>query len=83
MDRMDLVAAIPLLAMRTLRMGRFPPRALTYSSTVWVVPEELDEAVVSSRVAAQREVEVATSLFGKKALLSAPKMLRLVEEVRA
>ncbi|KAL3790835.1 hypothetical protein ACHAW5_008042 [Stephanodiscus triporus] len=47
MERMDLVAAMPLFAMRTLRMARLPPRDLTYSSTA-----STEVAEVLSRVAA-------------------------------
>lgn len=88
MERMDLVAAIPLFAMRTLRMGRLPPRFLTYSSTVCASEEEDDDDAdedVLSRVAAQREVSIlamfdgltteTTSLFWKKALLMVPNTL--------
>jgi hypothetical protein len=76
MEMMDLVAAMPLFAMRTLRMARLPPRDLTYSSTA---STEVEEAL--SRVAAQREVSIFAmfdglmdaSLFWRKALLIAPK----------
>ncbi len=75
---MDLVAAIPLFAIRTLRIGRLPPRDLTYSSTVCASKEaeDEDEEVLSS-VAAQRDVSILavfdglieTLSFWKKALL--------------
>ena len=51
MLRMDLVAAIPLLAMSTFRIGRFPPRSWTYSSNVLVTAvDEMSMVGFSSNV---------------------------------
>ena len=56
MDKIDLVAAIPLLAISTLRMTRLPPRDLTYSSTVSPSDAGASLPLGASSVAAERDV---------------------------
>lgn len=56
MDKILLVAAIPLLAIKIFFMGRFPPLDLTYSS-IDVVDEDDEDTASSSTVANKAEDE--------------------------